>query len=44
MDVSAEEIIFTPQNLKLQEIRDFKSPKTKEELQSFLGMVAMFHR
>ena len=43
-DGSAESIIFAPQNSKLEEIREFKSPKTKKELQSFLGVVATFHR
>ena len=44
LDTSGEEIVFTPQDTKLQEVQDFKAPRTKKELQSFLGVVATFHR
>ena len=44
LDTSGEEIIYTPQDEKLQEVQDFKAPRTKKELQSFLGVVATFHR
>ena len=44
LDASGEEIIFTPQNTKLQEVQNFKAPRTKKELQSFLGVVVTFHR
>ena len=44
LDASGDEIVFTPQNSKLQEIQNFKTPSTKKELQSFLGVVATFHR
>ena len=39
-----DEIVFTPQDMKLQEVQNFKAPRTKKELQSFLGVMAMFHR
>ena len=44
LDTSGEEIIFTPQDTKLHEVQNFKAPRTKKELQSFLGVMAMFHR
>ena len=44
LDSTGDEIIYTPQNSKLQEIRDFQTPRTKKELQSFLGVVDTFHR
>ena len=45
MDTSAEDtIIFTPQSLTPKEIKVFKSLTCKKELQSFLGVVATFHR
>ena len=44
LDTSGEEVIFTPQDEKLQEVQDFKAPRTKKELQSFLGVMATFHR
>ena len=44
LDTSGEEIVFTPQDTKLQEVQNFKAPRTKKELQSFLGVMATFHR
>ena len=44
LDSSEDEIKYTPKNSKLKEIPDFKSPNMKKELQSFLGVVATFHR
>ena len=35
LDSGGDEILYTPQNSKLQEICDFKSPSMKKELQSF---------
>ena len=44
LDSNGSEIIYKPQNSKLQEICDFKTLSTKKELQNFLGVVATFHR
>ena len=37
-------LIFKLHNQKIVEVRNFKSPTTKKELQGFLGVAATFHR
>ena len=44
IDVSADDtLVFSSQRLKQEEVRAFKSPTCKKQLQYFLEVVATFH-